>query len=94
MKTSNGLGFGHDGRFFFRDLPVGGGFLQVWKGVDTWNMTHLVVEGFRFGILQQVWGNGKGAIKVNLGSVLFEDISSQILMMDVQLLKLPRYWES
>lgn len=56
------------------DLPDGGGLLQVWKNIDTLNMTHLVVERFRFGVLQQTWGNRKRGTKVNLGRVLFEDI--------------------
>lgn len=67
-------------------LPVGGGLLQVWKNVDTLNMTHLVVERCRFCILQQAWGNRKRAIKANLGRVLFEDIYFLILRMRVQLL--------
>ena len=45
-------------------------------------MTDLDVERFRLGILQQAWGNGKGAIKMNLGRVLFEDTYFQILLMD------------
>lgn len=45
-------------------------------------MTNLEVERFRLGILQQAWGNGKGAIKTNLGRVLFEDAYFQILLRD------------
>lgn len=33
-----------------------GCLLQVWKDVDSLNITDLEVEGFRIGILQQAWG--------------------------------------
>lgn len=94
MKNSNGPGFGHDERFCFRDLPCGGGLLQVWKDVNTLNMTDLEVEGFRLDILQQAWGNGKEDIKMNLGRALMEDTSCQILLKGMRMLQLPRYWES
>lgn len=71
-----------------------GGLLQVWKDVNTLNMTDLEVEGFRLGILQQTWGNGKEGIQVNLGRVLIEDTYFQILLMGIRMLRLPRYWES
>lgn len=71
-----------------------GGLLQVWKDVNTLNMTDLEVEGFRLGILQQTWGNGKEGIQVNLGRVLIEDTYFQILLMSIRMLRLPTYWES
>lgn len=57
-------------------------------------MTDLEVEGFRFGILQQAWGNGKEGVKVNWGRVLIEDTYFQLLLMGMRMLRRPRYWES
>lgn len=52
MKTSNGPGFAHDGRFALGIFPWSS-FFQVWKEVDTLNMTDLEAENLRFGILQR-----------------------------------------
>lgn len=38
MKTPQGPGLVHYGRFCFRNLPLGGCLLQVWKYIDTLNI--------------------------------------------------------
>lgn len=73
----------------------GAGLLQVWKDVGILNMIDLDVEGLRFGLLQQAWGQWEGEpLTCICEGVLVEDTSFQVLMMSMQVQRLPRYWES